>query len=87
MKRSIPASPLWKCPCFEYIDFMCFGFDGEFLKNAGFQKINIDNNNLIIPNYFSPFIRKNIKINFFADTKHIDQLRIFKADGDQDRPS
>ena len=30
---------------------------------------------------------KNVNIKFFSDTENIDKLRIYKADGDQDRPS
>jgi hypothetical protein len=72
---------------YEYIDFMCYGFNDDNLKEACFTKINLESNDLIVPNYFSPFSQENIKINFMADTKEIDKIRIFKADGDQDRPS
>jgi len=72
---------------YEYIDFMCYGFNDDSLKEACFTKINLESNDLIVPNYFSPFSQENIKINFMADTKEIDKIRIFKADGDQDRPS
>ncbi len=72
---------------YEYVDFMCYGFDHKNLEKAGFTKINLESTEIIAPNYFSPFIQKNIKINFMADTKKIDKLRICKADGDQDRPN
>jgi len=72
---------------YEYIDFMCYGFNEETLSKAGFRKINLESDEIIAPNYFSPFIQENIKINFMADTKEINKLRICKADGDQDRPS
>jgi hypothetical protein len=70
----------------EYIDFMCFGFDYELLLKAGFYKVDLNNPNLIIPNYFFPFAMKNTKINFYVDSCSIDSVRICKGDGDQDRP-
>jgi hypothetical protein len=70
----------------EYIDFMCFGFD-DMLLNAGFRPVNLDSSDLIIPNHFSPFVSKNIKMNFFVDTEQLDKVKICKADGDQDRPN
>ena len=66
---------------------MCYGFNEETLSKAGFRKINLESEEIIAPNYFSPFIQENIKINFMADTKEINKLRICKADGDQDRPN
>jgi hypothetical protein len=72
---------------YEYIDFMCYGFDNKDLERAGFLKINLESTEIITPNYFSPFAQENITINFMADTKEVDKLRICKADGDQDRPN
>ena len=72
---------------YEYIDFMCYGFDEDTLKKAGFTKIDIESNELIAPNYFAPFVKENIQINFMIDTKDIKKIRICKADGDQDRPN
>ncbi len=72
---------------YEYLDFMCYGFGEDTLKKANFTKIDIESSELIAPNYFAPFVKENIQINFMADTKDIDKLRICKADGDQDRPS
>lgn len=72
---------------YEYVDFVCFGFDNTKLERAGFSKINLESTEIIVPNYFSPFVQENIKINFMADTKEINKLRMCKADGDQDRPS
>ncbi len=71
---------------YEYIDFMCFGFDNELLLKSGFHQVHLDSSDLIIPNYFSPFVSENIRINFFADTSQIEKVRMCKADGDQDRP-
>ena len=72
---------------YEYIDFLNFGINEKTLKNAGFFILDHDSTELIIPNYFYPFIQKNVKINFFADTNAINKIRMNRADGDQDRPS
>ena len=72
---------------FEYADFYCFGLDEDNLKESGFQLVESCNDELIIPNYFNPFVHKNIPIHFFANTQDTHLLRFFKADGDQDRPS
>lgn len=72
---------------YEYADFYCFGIDKTILQNAEFQEVSHFSDEIIIPNYFAPFQQKNIMINFFVDTREIHSLRIFKADGDQDRPN
>ncbi|MBP4137791.1 hypothetical protein [Flavobacterium geliluteum] len=72
---------------YEYADFYCFGLHQDLLNNAGFYLIDPSEEDLIIPNYFSPYLLKNIPIYFFADTNKIESLRLFKADGDQDRPN
>lgn len=72
---------------FEYLDFYCFGYPEQVLTKAGFTKLHVSDENLIIPNYFSPFVQKNIAINFFVDTQDPTLIRICKADGDQDRPN
>ena len=72
---------------YEYADFMCFGFSHTELINAGFFMVSHKTNNLVIPNYFNPFVQENTKIYFFADTSIIERVRVVKADGDQDRPS
>ena len=72
---------------YEYIDFVCLGFDHKSLLEAGFVKFDLESDYLIIPNYFEPFEQKNKTINYFIDTKNSRKVRIVKADGDQDRPS
>lgn len=69
---------------YEYIDFYCEGIDNEIMENAGF-KLKDDNDLNCIPNYFEPFFQENIDIYYF--TTHNGNFPIFKADGDQDRPS
>ena len=67
----------------EYIDFYEYGFSDECLKEAGFTERMLEDEN-IIPNYFSPFVQKNIEIYFHAPDHDV---TICKADADQDRPN
>jgi hypothetical protein len=73
--------------CYEYADFYCFGIDNDVLLNSGFQLVDPLKEDLIIPNYFSPYSQKNISIHFYADTDKIENIKLFKGDGDQDRPN
>ena len=59
----------------------------EKLTNSGFNLVNHESNDMIIPEYFNPFEKKNIDIYFFSNTKQINKVKIFKGDGDMDRPS
>lgn len=68
----------------EYVDIYEVGIEDEILENSSFiERIEEDSN--IIPNYFEPFVQKNIEIYYMSNCK--DKFRIFKGDGDQDRPS
>ena len=69
----------------EYVDFLCFGIDDSVFQNMGFDKLDPEQDKLIIPNYFEPFEAKNIVIN--GAYKPADHYCMFKADADQDRPS
>lgn len=66
----------------EYIDLYEFGIGSHILTDCGFKNVSDTKN--IIPNYFSPFVQKNIKLNFVT-TKQ--KAVFFKGDGDQDRPN
>lgn len=68
----------------EYIDLLNFGLPEKVFFNIGFNKLDLKGN-LIIPNYFEPFIQENIEINCAYKSSH--NYVIFKADADQDRPS
>lgn len=69
----------------EYVDFLCFGVGDAVLRRMGFDKLNPEQDQLIIPNYFEPFEAKNIVIN--GAYKPSERYCMFKADADQDRPS
>lgn len=68
---------------YEYIDFYCYGFEENYILEAGFTLLD-DSDDNIIPNYFQPFERKNIDI--WVNSSR-DGCLFFKADGDQDRPN
>ena len=68
----------------EYVDIYEVGIEDEILENSGFlERVEKDSN--IIPNYFEPFVQENIEIYYMSNCK--DKFRMFKGDGDQDRPS
>ncbi len=78
----IAIQHLFESNGYEYIDLMVDLLSCQDMRKAGFSLLNPDGEN-IIPNYFEPFLRKNIK-NYYQ--KNGDVV-IFKADGDQDRPN
>lgn len=67
----------------EYIDFYNYGIDESLIEQAGFVKLE-ENDSNIIPNYFYPFVQKNIDI--WVDSFYKDSI-FTKADADQDRPN
>ena len=68
----------------EYVDIYETGIEDSILLNSGFTERTEKDTN-IIPNYFEPFVQKNIEIYYMSNCK--DKFKIFKGDGDQDRPS
>lgn len=69
---------------YEYIDCYAYGLSDICMEKSGFTKLQ-ENDENIIPNYFEPFEKNNIDIYIFTP-KGI-STRMFKGDGDQDRPS
>ena len=69
---------------YEYVDFYCYGINESLLRESGFVRRD-ENDTNIIPNYFEPFVQKNIDIYYFCTSE--DNAKICKADGDQDRPN
>ena len=80
----LSLTELMKNRDWEYIDFYCYGMNDEDMRGAGFV-LRDENDPNIIPNYFEPFVQKNVDIWFFC--KQHEQYLICKADGDQDRPN
>jgi len=72
---------------YEYLDFICYGFDYNVLINSGFERLDIDKEDVIIPTHFCPFKRENVQIYAVSDKDKSLKVRICKADGDQDRPN
>tara|TARA_Y100001968_G_C19446092_1_gene765430 strand:- start:2187 stop:3224 length:1038 start_codon:yes stop_codon:yes gene_type:complete len=72
----------------EYADFWSYGISDEIMKKLGFKKVKEDES-IIVPTYFEPFIKSNGSILFaFKDLTTSNNVPIIvKGDGDQDRPN
>ncbi len=71
----------------EYIDFVEVGLDDTELIKAGFINRK-DYDDVIVPNYFEPFLQENIDLDYAFKTVVADSKQVFfKADADQDRPN
>ena len=72
---------------YEYVDFLEIGLEDQLLRNGGF----FDRSkypDVIVPNYFEPFLRENVDLDCaFKTVVHDAKFIIFKADADQDRPN
>ncbi len=69
---------------YEYVDFYEYGLNPKYLLDAGFF-LREEKDTNIIPNYFEPFEQRNVEINI--STNIHEKFRMFKGDGDQDRPN
>lgn len=72
---------------YEYIDFVEVGLDDDAFVEAGFfnRRIHAD---VVVPNYFEPFVKKNVDLDYAFKTVVEDAPAVFyKADADQDRPN
>ena len=72
----------------EFIDIYSYGINVKYMEGVGFvdrRKIK----NLVVPDYYEPFIRKNINLMYGYMCKYNkkNKVRILKGDGDQDRPN
>ena len=70
----------------EYMDFWQFGIESEILERSGFQAVDLAGE-LICPNYFEPFVKKNGRIICCFKGRVDRPLIVCRADGDQDRPN
>lgn len=66
----------------EYVDLYCTGIPDGTTNQANMSRVDKE---VIIPNYFSPFVRQNVEISYA--TTNLKNTRFFRGDGDQDRPS
>ncbi len=70
----------------EYLDFLQYGIDKRFFFKAGFKLLD-NSKNTVIPNYFEPLVKNNKAVYFAYSINKNHKLKIFKGDGDQDRPN
>lgn len=70
---------------YEYVDFMNFGINNEVFFNMGFFVLDNDKDDLVLPVYFEPFERRNVKLAIMYKSKF--PYVAFKGDADQDRPN
>lgn len=68
---------------YEFVDIYSYGIPTDLYEQAGFCRCDETCMN-IIPNYFHPFVRENITLRMIDPV--IPGLRLFRGDGDQDRP-
>ena len=70
---------------YEYIDFYNFGIPSKILIKLGFV-MNKYKKDTVIPNYYEPFVLKNVKLgfSFFPPNR---KIYLFKGDCDQERPN
>ena len=74
------------CKGAQYVDIMCHGVPAAPLAAAGFHNVS-RLNGAIVPNLFEPLVMENHPIPYAALTRDTSTLRLFKGDGDQDRPN
>jgi hypothetical protein len=72
----------------EYIDVVFHGLDEAALRDCGFIDRR-EHPELVIPNYFEPFERRNVEVAFGYkyDARTCPPVRILRGDSDQDRPN
>lgn len=68
---------------YEYIDVYASNLDMKLLTMGNYELIS-GSNEIIVPDYFSPFVQRNVDIFFF--NTHDRPVCLFKGDGDQDNP-
>lgn len=69
---------------YEFVDVYSYGIKAETYEKAGMVERKEDDEN-IIPNYFHPYDQKNVELWMIEPL--FEGLRMFRGDGDQDRPS
>lgn len=67
----------------EFIDFFQIGLEQKYMLSAGFQDRN--DSEIILANYFEPFVLKNVDLNYAWNGPMTPLL--FKGDADMDRPN
>lgn len=70
----------------EYADFWSWGIDPALLAGSGFALVD-PAGATTVPNYFEPFLARNGRILCAFRNPTGLRFRVFRADGDQDRPN
>lgn len=70
----------------EYIDFYNAGINKNDLLASGFTRRGVEDG-IVIPNYFEPFLKENVEIDYMIKAPAGQTYRIVKGDSDQDRPN
>lgn len=70
----------------EYADFWQQGLPDEYFAAAGFA-LHDSESEVVLPNYFEPFLRRNGRMLFALKSTTGLPAVICRADGDQDRPN
>lgn len=68
---------------YEFVDVYSYGIPVEIYEQGGFIRCGESGEN-IIPNYFHPFVQENISLKMVDPMTQ--GIRMFRGDGDQDRP-
>lgn len=68
---------------YEYVDVYVSNININFLTKRNYNLVS-NSSKIIVPDYFSPFIKQNIKIFFCSIDSN--PICLFKGDGDQDNP-
>ena len=56
------------------------------MSKSGLHKNNF-NDQIVVPNYFEPFVKKNINLKWAIKSNNPVMTPMFKGDCDQDRPN
>jgi hypothetical protein len=70
----------------EYADVWSWGVEDGLLAASGFARVDPDGK-ATVPNYFEPFLARNARILCAVRSRSEQPWRVFRADGDQDRPN
>lgn len=70
----------------EYLDLWNFGWSEDTFARAGLLRLDPEGTT-IVPNYFEPFVRKNVTIHVAYKALPGFTYVAFRGDADQDRPS
>jgi|TARA_A100001518_G_C1226862_1_gene77645 hypothetical protein len=69
----------------EYMDFYVYSELSEQLQKSGFINRNACLSDVVVPNYFEPYVSENIDLQCAMEYGF--KGPVFKADGDQERPN